>query len=76
MASGGFRKYLMRKTFVYLITFLFAVTLNWLLPRLMPGNPIEGMMAQAGTGGAVLTMLWCGSMRGFTGSISLSGSSS
>lgn len=53
MAFGGFRKYLMRKTFVYLITFLFAVTLNWLLPRLMPGNPIEGMMAQAGSGGSV-----------------------
>ncbi|MBP1911628.1 ABC transporter permease [Thermococcus stetteri] len=47
----GFKKYLVRKTGVYLITFLFAVTLNWLLPRLMPGNPIEGMMAQAGTGG-------------------------
>lgn len=48
----GFRKYLIRKTIVYGITFVFAVTLNWLLPRLMPGNPIEGMMAQAGTGGA------------------------
>ncbi|ASA78504.1 ABC transporter permease [Thermococcus sp. 5-4] len=40
----GFRKYLARKTFVYAITFLFAVTLNWLLPRLMPGNPIEAMI--------------------------------
>ena len=41
----GFKKYLARKTGVYLITFLFAVTLNWLLPRLMPGNPIEAMLS-------------------------------
>jgi len=41
----GFKKYLVRKTGVYFITFLFAVTLNWLLPRLMPGNPIEAMLS-------------------------------
>ncbi len=41
----GFKKYLARKTGVYLITFLFAVTLNWLRPRLMPGNPIEAMLS-------------------------------
>ncbi len=43
----GFRKYLTRKVVVYGITFVFAVTLNWLLPRLMPGNPIETMLSQS-----------------------------
>ncbi|WP_457751001.1 ABC transporter permease [Thermococcus sp.] len=43
----GFKKYLVRKTGVYFITFLFAVTLNWLLPRLMPGNPIEAMLSSS-----------------------------
>ena len=43
----GFKKYLTRKVVVYGITFVFAVTLNWLLPRLMPGNPIETMLSQS-----------------------------
>ncbi len=43
----GFRKYLTRKVVVYGITFVFAVTLNWLLPRLMPGNPIETLLSQS-----------------------------
>ncbi len=44
----GFGRYLARKVVVYGITFVFAVTLNWLLPRLMPGNPIEAMMSKSG----------------------------
>ncbi|ASJ16105.1 peptide ABC transporter permease [Thermococcus chitonophagus] len=43
----GFKNYLKRKIVVYLLTFFFAVTLNWLLPRLMPGNPIEIMINSA-----------------------------
>ncbi|AFK22154.1 ABC transporter permease [Pyrococcus sp. ST04] len=43
----GFKDYLKRKIVIYLLTFLFAVTLNWLLPRLMPGNPIEIMINSA-----------------------------
>ncbi|AMM53328.1 ABC transporter permease [Pyrococcus kukulkanii] len=43
----GFKQYLKRKIVVYFLTFIFAVTLNWLLPRLMPGNPIEIMINSA-----------------------------
>ncbi|MGB4755648.1 MAG: ABC transporter permease [Fervidobacterium sp.] len=34
------KKYLGTKILVYVLTFVFAVTLDWLIPRFMPGNPI------------------------------------
>lgn len=34
------KKYLRMKILVYILTFIFAVTIDWLIPRLMPGNPI------------------------------------
>ncbi len=34
------KKYLGTKILVYILTFVFAVTLDWLIPRFMPGNPI------------------------------------
>ncbi|MEN3043273.1 MAG: ABC transporter permease [Fervidobacterium sp.] len=34
------KKYLRMKILVYVLTFIFAVTIDWLIPRLMPGNPI------------------------------------
>lgn len=43
----GFGDYLKRKIIVYVLTFIFAVTLNWLLPRLMPGDPIQIMINSA-----------------------------
>lgn len=39
-------KYLGKKFIIYLITFFFAVTLNFAIPRLMPGNPITNLMAR------------------------------
>jgi peptide/nickel transport system permease protein len=41
------RGYLARKTLVYGLTFVVAVTLNWLIPRLMPGDPVQRMVARA-----------------------------
>ncbi|GHH76345.1 ABC transporter permease [Promicromonospora soli] len=41
------RGYLARKTLVYGVTFVVAVTLNWLIPRLMPGDPVQRMVARA-----------------------------
>ncbi|WP_419705401.1 ABC transporter permease [Promicromonospora sp. NFX87] len=38
--------YLARKTLVYGLTFVVAVTLNWLIPRLMPGDPVQRMVAR------------------------------
>jgi peptide/nickel transport system permease protein len=41
-------RYLRRKAFIYLVTFFVAVTLTWLIPRLMPGDPITSMVARQG----------------------------
>jgi peptide/nickel transport system permease protein len=38
--------YLARKTFLYLVTFVVAVTVDWAIPRLMPGDPIDGLIAR------------------------------
>jgi len=38
------RKYLLRKGAIYALTLWFAVTLNWILPRLMPGDPVQQMV--------------------------------
>ncbi|MFW6238714.1 MAG: ABC transporter permease, partial [Halanaerobiales bacterium] len=37
-------KYFAKKFFIYLATFFVAVTINWIAPRLMPGDPINIMM--------------------------------
>ncbi|MFW6306412.1 MAG: ABC transporter permease [Bacillota bacterium] len=46
-------KYLGKKIIVYLITFFFAVTINFAIPRMMPGDPIDGLLSRfAGQEGA------------------------
>lgn len=37
----GFGKYLSKKLFWYLLTFAIALLLNFFLPRLIPGNPVD-----------------------------------
>ena len=39
-------RYLARKSFLYLLTFFFAVTIDWAIPRLMPGDPIDGLIGR------------------------------
>jgi peptide/nickel transport system permease protein len=39
-------RYLIRKTSIYLLTFFVAVTIDFAIPRLMPGNPIDGLIAR------------------------------
>jgi len=41
------RRYFGRKLLIYLITFFLAVTIDWLIPRFMPGNPVQNMLARA-----------------------------
>jgi peptide/nickel transport system permease protein len=41
-------RYFGRKLLVYILTFFLAVTIDWLIPRFMPGNPIQVMLARAG----------------------------
>ena len=43
----GYFKYLSRKMVWYVMTLFIAVFLNFILPRLMPGNPIAAIMAAA-----------------------------
>jgi peptide/nickel transport system permease protein len=46
----GLQIYLLKKSGWYLVTLFIAVFLNFLLPRLIPGNPVEAIVANA-TGG-------------------------
>ena len=38
-------RYLARKIVVYILTFFVAVTIDWAIPRFMPGDPVEGLLA-------------------------------
>jgi peptide/nickel transport system permease protein len=40
------RRYLARKFAIYLVTFFVAVTIDWAIPRLMPGDPIERLLSR------------------------------
>jgi peptide/nickel transport system permease protein len=42
------RRYFGRKLLLYILTFFLAVTVDWLIPRFMPGNPIQTLIARAG----------------------------
>jgi peptide/nickel transport system permease protein len=39
-------RYLGRKLLIYLVTFFVAVTVDWAIPRFMPGNPIDQLLAR------------------------------
>ena len=39
-------RYLTRKVFIYIVTFFFAVTIDWAIPRLMPGDPIQQLLSR------------------------------
>jgi peptide/nickel transport system permease protein len=39
-------RYLLRKSLIYLLTFFVAVTIDWAIPRLMPGDPIDGLISR------------------------------
>jgi len=41
------RRYFVRKLSIYALTFFVAVTVNWMIPRFMPGDPVQTMLARA-----------------------------
>jgi hypothetical protein len=45
--GGDVRRYFGRKFLIYGLTFLLAVTIDWLIPRFMPGDPIANMLSRA-----------------------------
>jgi peptide/nickel transport system permease protein len=40
------RRYLLRKLGIYVLTFVAAVTIDWSIPHLMPGNPVLTLMGR------------------------------
>jgi peptide/nickel transport system permease protein len=43
----GVKRYFGRKVLIYILTFFLAVTIDWLIPRFMPGNPVQTMLSRA-----------------------------
>ncbi len=41
------KQYFSRKLLIYILTFILAVTIDWLIPRFMPGNPIQALLSRA-----------------------------
>jgi peptide/nickel transport system permease protein len=40
------RRYFGRKLLTYLITFFVAATIDWMIPRFMPGDPVQGLVSR------------------------------
>jgi peptide/nickel transport system permease protein len=39
-------KYFSKKLLIYILTFFVAASINWAIPRFMPGNPIQTLLAE------------------------------
>ena len=46
----GYRRYFLNKLGWFAITFVFAFLLNFILPRLMPGDPVAAIVARQAQG--------------------------
>jgi peptide/nickel transport system permease protein len=46
-------RYLLRKILFYIVAFCAAITINFALPRLLPGNPVDVMLAKLAQRGQV-----------------------
>jgi len=46
----GYRKYFINKLAWFLVTFVIAFALNFIMPRLMPGDPVAAIMNRAAAG--------------------------
>ena len=46
----GYFKYFLNKLVWFLVTFVFAFILNFILPRLMPGDPVAGIVGRMAQG--------------------------
>jgi len=44
--TKGMKKYFKKKIFWFIITFIAAVVLNFILPRLMPGDPVNAIVGK------------------------------
>jgi len=48
-------RYVLRKTVLFVITLWAALTLNFLLPRLMPGSPVDAALGKLASAGVPIT---------------------
>ena len=48
--TKGMRKYFKKKIFWFVITFIAAVILNFILPRLMPADPVSAITGKMASG--------------------------
>lgn len=46
---SGIKRYLTRKIVIYILTFFFAVTIDWAIPRFMPGDPVAVLLSRFAT---------------------------
>lgn len=44
------KKYLTRKLLMYILTFFVAISINWLIPRAMPGDPLASVVSKLARG--------------------------
>ncbi len=51
------RQYFGRKLAIYILTFFIAVSVDWIIPRFMPGNPIDIMLSRAGLRGSAVAVM-------------------
>ncbi len=52
------RRYFGRKLLIYILTFFIAVTIDWMIPRFMPGNPITILISRAGLRGSAVKEMY------------------
>ncbi|MBE5808945.1 MAG: ABC transporter permease [Clostridiales bacterium] len=50
--TKGMKKYFKKKIFWFIITFIAAVILNFILPRMMPGDPVNAIVGKSISPGA------------------------
>ena len=59
------RRYFERKLLIYILTFVLAVTIDWLIPRFMPGNPIQILISRASLKAESAKLLYSYYMKAF-----------
>jgi peptide/nickel transport system permease protein len=59
------RRYFSRKLLIYVLTFFIAVTVDWCIPRFMPGNPVDIMISRAGLRGSAVDTMYTYYMNAF-----------
>jgi peptide/nickel transport system permease protein len=52
------KRYFGRKLFIYLLTFFIAATIDWMIPRFMPGNPVDILISRAGLRGSAVSQMY------------------